>query len=49
MAAPKEGDLRSGLTALIIGAAILFGVMFAIVKSTNAKYAHEEPAAAEAK
>jgi hypothetical protein len=49
MAAPKEGDLRAGLTGLIIGAVLLFGVMFAIVKSTNAKYAHETPAAAEAK
>lgn len=49
MAAPKEGDLRAGLTGLIIGAVVLFGVMVAIVKSTNAHYAGETPPAAEAK
>jgi hypothetical protein len=49
MTAPKEGDLRAGLTGLIIGAALLLGVLTAIVKITNAKYGGEAPAAAETK
>jgi hypothetical protein len=49
MAAPKEGDLRAGLTGLIVGAVLLLAVMTAIVHFTNTKYAGETPAAAEAK
>jgi hypothetical protein len=49
MTAPKEGDLRAGLTGLIIGAVLLFAVMTTIVHFTNAKYAGETPAAAETK
>ncbi|MBK5187901.1 MAG: hypothetical protein JJD97_06615 [Gemmatimonadaceae bacterium] len=46
MAAPKEGDLRAGLTGLIIGAVVLLAVLTAIVHFTNARYAGETPAAA---
>jgi hypothetical protein len=49
MTAPKEGDLRAGLTGLIVGAVLLFSVMTAIVHFTNQKYAGETPAAAETK
>jgi hypothetical protein len=49
MTAPKEGDLRAGLTGLIVGGLLLFAVMTAIVHFTNAKYAGEAPAAAETK
>jgi hypothetical protein len=49
MAAPKEGDLKAGVTGLIIGAVLLFVTMTAIVHFTNAHYAAEEPAAAAAK
>jgi hypothetical protein len=49
MAAPKEGDLRAGLTGLIVGALLLGAVLTAIVRLTNAKYASETPAAAESK
>jgi hypothetical protein len=49
MAPPKEGDLKAGLTGLIIGAAILFVTMTAIVHFTNAHFASEEPAAAATK
>jgi hypothetical protein len=49
MTPPKEGDLKAGLTGLIIGALILGVTMTAIVHFTNQKYAHEAPAAAETK
>jgi hypothetical protein len=49
MTAPKEGDLRAGLTGLIIGGLLLFAVMTTIVHFTNLKYAGETPAAAESK
>jgi hypothetical protein len=49
MTAPKEGDLRSGLTGLIIGAVLLGTVLTAIVHFTNVKYASETPAATESK
>lgn len=49
MTAPKEGDLRAGLTGLIIAAVALLTVMTAIVHFTNLHYAHEAPAAAETK
>jgi len=49
MAPPKEGDLKAGVTGLIIGAAILFVTMTAIVHFTNAHFASEEPAAAATK
>jgi hypothetical protein len=49
MAAPQEGDLKAGLTGLIIGAVLLGTVLTAIVHFTNQKYAGEAPAAAETK
>jgi hypothetical protein len=49
MAAPQEGDLRAGLTGLIIGALLLGTVLTAIVHFTNQKYASEAPATAEPK
>lgn len=49
MTPPKEGDLKAGLTGLIIGGLLLGITMTAIVHFTNQKYASEKPAAAEAK
>jgi hypothetical protein len=49
MATPKEGDLKAGITGLIIGAVVLLVTMTAIVHFTNARYASEEPAAVVAK
>jgi hypothetical protein len=49
MTPPKEGDLRAGLTGLIIGAVLLGITLTAIVKLTNQNYASEKPAAAETK
>jgi hypothetical protein len=45
MAPPQEGDLKAGITGLIIGAAVLFVTMTAIVHFTNSHFASEEPAA----
>jgi hypothetical protein len=49
MAAPQEGDLKAGLTGLIIGAVLLGVVLTTIVHFTNQRYASEAPAAAETK
>jgi hypothetical protein len=49
MTAPKEGDLKAGLTGLIIGAVILGAALTTIVHFTNQHYASETPAAAETK
>jgi hypothetical protein len=49
MPAPKAGDLKAGVTGLIIGAVLLLVTMTAIVHYTNAHYASEEPAAEAAK
>jgi hypothetical protein len=49
MSAPREGDLRTGLTGMIIGGVLLLAVMTAIVHFTNVHYAKEAPAAAETK
>ena len=48
MAAPKEGDLKAGLTGLIIGGALLLGALPLMARSTNQHYASESPPAAEA-
>ena len=45
MAPPKEGDLKAGVTGLIIGGAILLITMTAIVHFTNVHYDSEKPAA----
>ena len=45
----KSSDLGAALTGLVVGATVLFALMFAIVKLTNASYAkHKAPAAAGA-
>jgi hypothetical protein len=49
MTAPKEGDLRAGLTGLIVGGVLLLSIMTAIVHFTNVKYESEAPAAAASK
>ena len=50
MSAPQPGDKSAGFTGLILGAITIFVIVFAIVRMTNAKYAHAEggetPAAA---
>ena len=50
MSAPHPGDKSAGFSGLILGAIVLFVVLFGIVKMTNASYAgeHGEKAAAEA-
>ena len=47
MSAPQPGDKSAGFSGLILGAIVLFVVMFGIVRMTNAKYAGHgaEPAA----
>lgn len=42
-----SSDLGAALTGLIVGATVLFIIVFAIVQLTNAKFAgkHETPAA----
>jgi hypothetical protein len=49
MTAPKEGDLKAGLTGLIIGGALLLIVLTAIVHFTHRHYAEEAPAPAATK
>ena len=47
--APQPGDKSAGFSGLILGAIVLFVVMFSIVRMTNAKYAgHKAEAGAEA-
>jgi uncharacterized protein (DUF983 family) len=48
MAKQRSSDLGAALTGLVVGAVVLFAIMFAIVKITNASYASHEPAAATA-
>ncbi len=48
MPAPRPEDMKAGFTGLIVAVVLLFAAIFGIVKLTNAKYAHAEPAAAEA-
>ena len=49
MAAPMAGDKSAGYTGLIVGALTMLLVLSAIVMLVNAKYAREEPAAAQTK
>jgi hypothetical protein len=37
--APQPGDKSAGFSGLILGAIVLFVVLFGIVRMTNAKYA----------
>ena len=47
--APQPGDKSAGFSGLILGAIVLFVIMFSIVRMTNAKYAgHGEKAGAGA-
>jgi hypothetical protein len=47
--APHPGDKSAGFAGLILGGIVLFVILFAIVRMTNAKFAGhaEKPAAAE--
>ncbi len=46
MTPPKAGDVRAGVTGLIVASVLLFGAMYAIVQLTNAQFAgHERPKA----
>ena len=47
MAAPMAGDKAAGFTGLVVGALVLVLALGAIVMLVNAKYAHEEAAAAQ--
>jgi hypothetical protein len=40
-----SSDARAAFLGLIIGAIVLFGILRTIVALTNARYAHEKPAA----
>jgi len=42
-------DAKAAFLGLIIGAIVLFGIVRTIVALTNAKYAHEKPAATATK
>ena len=48
--APQPGDKSAGFSGLILGAIVLFVVLFGIVRMTNAMYSgeHAEKAGAEA-
>jgi hypothetical protein len=46
MAHDHKADARAAFMGLIIGAIVLLGIMYAIVRLTNAKYAGHSPAAA---
>ena len=48
--APQPGDKSAGFSGLILGAIVLFVVLFGIVRMTNAKYSgeHAEKAGVEA-
>ena len=38
-------DMRAAFTGLIVGAVVIFAILFTVVKLTNARYANEKPAA----
>ena len=38
-------DAKAAFLGLILGAIVIFGILRTIVALTNAKYAHEKPAA----
>jgi hypothetical protein len=44
-----SSDTKAAFLGLIIGALVLLGIVTTIVKLTNAKYAHEQPAATTTK
>ena len=44
---PAHGsDMKAAFLGLVLGAIALFGIIYTIVHLTNARYAHEKPAAA---
>jgi hypothetical protein len=45
---PHGSDAKAAFLGLIIGAIVLFGIITTIIKLTNARYAHERPAASGA-
>jgi hypothetical protein len=48
--APTHGsDAKAAFSGLIIGAIVLFAVLYTIVRLTNAHYTHEQPAATATK
>ena len=46
---PRGTDTKAAFMGLIIGAIVLFGIVRTIIALTNAKYAHEQPAATSTK
>lgn len=46
---PHSSDMKAAFLGLIIGAIVLFGIVRTIIALTNAKYTHEQPAAAATK
>jgi len=46
MSAHPEGtDMKAAFTGLIVGAIVIFAILFSVVKLTHARYANEKPAA----
>ena len=39
------GDMKAAFTGLVLGAVVIFIILFSIVRLTNARYASEKPAA----
>jgi uncharacterized membrane protein YdjX (TVP38/TMEM64 family) len=44
-----RSDAKAAFAGLFIGAIVLFGIVRTIISLTNAKYAHEKPAATATK
>jgi hypothetical protein len=47
--AAQGGDMKAAFTGLILGAVVIFCILYSIVRITNAGYAGEKPAAEAAK
>ncbi|HEY5219567.1 MAG TPA: hypothetical protein VIJ16_07150 [Gemmatimonadaceae bacterium] len=43
---PNASDMKAGFLGLIIGAIVIFAILFSIVRITNHHYNSEKPAAA---
>jgi hypothetical protein len=46
---PHGTDMKAAFMGLIVGVIILFAIVRTIVALTNARYAHEQPAATSTK
>jgi hypothetical protein len=46
---PRGTDTKAAFMGLIIGAIVLFAIVRTIISLTNARYAHEQPAATSTK